>query len=102
MADEAAAPLLVTQGVTGVRDLGAKLEEIDALRDRIESGAVLGPRIVRTGPTLNGAPNAPHHRVIDSAETARQAVEELKSAGVDLLKTHNATGRLDLVFLARS
>jgi imidazolonepropionase-like amidohydrolase len=85
--------LLVTQGVIGVRDLGAILEETDALRTRIESGELLGPRILRTGPTLNGAPNAPFHRVIDSAEAAQVAVSELKAAGVDLLKTHNATGR---------
>lgn len=93
MADPSAPPLLVSQGVTGVRDLGGELEEIDALRDRIDAGEVLGPRIVRAGPTLNGAQNGAHHRVIDSAEAAGEAVAELKAAGVDLLKTHNATGR---------
>lgn len=93
MADPNAAPLMVTQGVTGARDLGAVLEEIDALRDRITSGDLLGPRIVRVGPTLNGAANGPHHRVIDSPEAAREAVADLAGKGVDLLKTHNATGR---------
>lgn len=85
--------LMVTQGVTGARDLGGRLEEVDALRARIESGALLGPRIVRTGPTLNGAQNAPFHRVIDSPDSARLAVLDLSAAGVDLLKTHNATER---------
>jgi imidazolonepropionase-like amidohydrolase len=93
MADVNAAPLMVTQGVTGARDLGAVLEEIDALRDRIRSGDVLGPRITRVGPTLNGAPNAAHHRVIDTPEAARAAVADLAGKGVDLLKTHNATER---------
>ena len=93
MADESAPPLLVTQGVIGARDLGGELEEIDALRDRIDSGELLGPQIVRVGPTLNGAQNGAHHRVIDSAESARLAVADLGTAGVDLLKTHNATGR---------
>lgn len=92
-ADVQAPPLLVTQGVTGVRDLGAKLEEIEALRGRIASGELLGPRVVRSGPTLNGAKHGSHHRVIESADDARQAVEELAASGVDLLKTHNATGR---------
>ncbi|MDH3734444.1 MAG: amidohydrolase family protein [Gemmatimonadota bacterium] len=93
MADLNAAPLMVTQGVTGARDLGAIFEEIDALRDRILAEEVLGPRIVRVGPTLNGAPNGPHHRVIDTPEAARAAVTDLEQAGADLLKTHNATER---------
>ncbi len=93
MADVNATPLMVTQGVTGARDLGGVLEEIDALRDRILSGDLLGPRITRAGPTLNGAPNAAHHRVIDTPETARAAVADLAGKGVDFLKTHNATER---------
>ena len=48
---------------------------------------------MRVGPTLNGAPNGPHHRVIATPEDARQAVAELAADGVDLLKTHNATER---------
>ncbi len=93
LGNEKALPLLVTQGVTGVRELGSIPEEIEALRRRVEEGALLGPRIVRAGPTLNGAANGAHHRVIDSPQAARQAVDELRNAGMDLLKTHNATDR---------
>jgi imidazolonepropionase-like amidohydrolase len=42
---------------------------------------------------LNGAQNAPFHRVIDSPDAARAAVAELREAGVDFLKTHNVTER---------
>jgi imidazolonepropionase-like amidohydrolase len=93
MLDDHAPPLLVTQGVLGVRDMGAEPERIEALRTRIASGALLGPRVVRVGPTLNSAANAPHHRVIATPAEARAAVAELEAAGVDLLKTHNATDR---------
>ena len=86
-------PLLVTQGVTGVRDLGAVPEKIEAIRRRIAAGEVLGPTIVRAGPTLNGIQADAHHRVIDSPDDARRAVAELRAAGFDLLKTHNATRR---------
>jgi imidazolonepropionase-like amidohydrolase len=86
-------PLLVTQGVTGVRDLGAVPEAIEELRRRIAMGELLGPTIVRAGPTLNGAQNDGHHRVIDSPEDARRAVADLRAAGFDLVKTHNATRR---------
>jgi len=91
--DDHAPPLLATQGVLGVRDMGAVPEEMEAIRGRIESGELLGPHVVRAGPTLNGAPNAAHHRVIGTPEEARAAVADLAAAGVDLLKTHNATGR---------
>lgn len=86
-------PLLVTQGVTGVRDLGAVPEAIEELRRRVAMGELLGPTIVRAGPTLNGAQYDAHHRVIDSPEEARQAVADLGTAGFDLIKTHNATRR---------
>ncbi len=92
-ADPNAAPLMVTQGVTGARDLGGLLATIDSMRSLILTGQIPGPRITRAGPTLNGAQNAPFHRVIDSPEAAREAVADLKAKGVDLLKTHNATGR---------
>lgn len=91
--DDHAPELLVAQGVLGVRDLGGVPEEVEALRERIESGKLLGPRMVRAGPTLNGAPNGPHHRVVETPEEAREAVAELAAAGMDLIKTHNATGR---------
>lgn len=85
--------LLVTQGVTGVRDLGARPREIKALRDRILAGELLGPRIVRAGPTLNGSVEGPHHRLVDSPEAAHEAVAELAADGVDLIKNHNQTPR---------
>ena len=85
--------LLAAHGVTGARDLGGIVERIAELRARIESGELLGPRIVRAGPTLNGATNGAHHRVVATPEEATTAAAELKAAGMDLLKTHNAVDR---------
>ncbi|MDX1385425.1 MAG: amidohydrolase family protein, partial [Thermoanaerobaculia bacterium] len=90
--DDSVPPLLVTQGVTAVRDMGGHLDRLLPLRERIRRGELLGPRILMAGPTLNGAPNAPFHRVIEDAEAARAAVAELADV-VDFFKTHNATGR---------
>lgn len=93
LSDANAPALLVTQGVTGARDAGGILVEIDALRDSIRSGGKLGPRILRAGSTLNGVAVGPHHRAIESPAEAREAVADLKASGVDFLKTHNQTGR---------
>ncbi|MBM3822353.1 MAG: amidohydrolase family protein [Verrucomicrobia bacterium] len=49
-----ALPALVANGVTGVRDLGGLLRDIDEWRIKIDSGLLVGPRIIRAGPTLNG------------------------------------------------
>ena len=102
LSDPSAAPLLVTQGVTGARDVGGYLERLDSLRARIRSGEIPGPRILRAGPTLNGQSFAPFQRVIDSPEAARAAVAELDARGVDFLKTHNQTGREPYFALLRA
>ena len=92
MADAHAPPMMIAHGVTGARDLGGPLDEIEALRDRIEAGELVGPRILHSGPTLNGAQNGSHHRVVANPDEARAAVEELVGR-VDFFKTHNATER---------
>jgi imidazolonepropionase-like amidohydrolase len=48
-------PLLVANGVTGVRDMGGKFEVIKALRKQIADGALPGPHIIAAGPQLGGA-----------------------------------------------
>ncbi|MDH3207835.1 MAG: amidohydrolase family protein [Gemmatimonadota bacterium] len=92
-ADPSAGPLLVTQGVTGARDMGSVLDEVEAARRRFDRGEALGPRILRAGPTLNGGVFGDHHRLIGDPDAARAAVALLDSIGVDVIKTHNETGR---------
>src|SRR6266404_5477332 len=49
-----ALPLLVANGITNVRDMGGRLEEIDEWRSKISAGLLVGPEIIRVGPMLNG------------------------------------------------
>jgi imidazolonepropionase-like amidohydrolase len=49
-------PLFVLEGVTGVRDMGGRLEVLSRWRDSIAAGQLVGPRIVACGPLLDGAP----------------------------------------------
>lgn len=88
---------LAANGVLTVRDLGGRLSEIDAWRGGIEAGGRIGPRIFRSGPTLNGQANGWHHVAIANEAEARAAVRTLKVAGVDFIKIHNALGREALV-----
>src|SRR2546423_2747877 len=80
--------VLVAYGVTGVRDMGNSLRDVDTWRVQIADGARIGPRIYRVGPILNGQVFGPAHVEIDNADQARAAVRVLKHVGVDFIKTH--------------
>jgi imidazolonepropionase-like amidohydrolase len=80
-------PLLVANGITGVRDMGGDLDALLAWRRDIESGALLGPHIVAAGPFIvaGGKKSAEQYPVANAAE-AREAVRDLKQRGADFIK----------------
>lgn len=84
---------LVANGVTGVRDLGNALANVDAWRARIAGRALIGPQIFRVGPILNGEEFGPQQLAIQTAAEARTAVRVLKKIGVDAIKLHTMLPR---------
>ena len=88
-----ALPALVANGVTGVRDLGGLLRDIDEWRIKIDSGLMVGPRIFRSGPTLNGRQFGIHQVAVMNESEARGAVRALYKSGVDCIKVHRAISR---------
>ena len=93
--DETTLGVLVANGVTSVRDMGGELDVLEAWRARIERGELVGPRIFRAGPTVDGPkpPDTPHRLTITNPEEARAAVARLQGLGVDFIKIHNAVPR---------
>jgi len=90
-ATEGAFPLLIMNGVTGVRDMGGDLAQIDRWRSEIEKGTRVGPHIIRAGPFVDGPKEGVTNRLtVRTPEEARQAVRDLKAKGVDFIKVHNA------------
>ncbi len=86
--------LFVAKGVVGTRDMGGDADFILPLRERVKSGAVLGPEIVASGPILDDAPPGfPYRRRVTNAQEARAAVADLKRLGVDFIKVHDHTPR---------
>lgn len=84
-------PPLIMNGVTGVRDMGGDLAEIDGWRSEIYSGARVGPHIIRAGPFVDGPKEGVTNRLtVRTPEEARRAVHDLKAKGVDFIKVHNA------------
>jgi imidazolonepropionase-like amidohydrolase len=88
-----ALPALVANGVTGVRDLGGLLRELEDWRVRIDSGSIIGPRILRSGPVLNGREFGVHQIPVTNGSEARGAVRALYKSGVDCIKVHRAISR---------
>jgi imidazolonepropionase-like amidohydrolase len=91
-------PALITYGVTGVRDVGGDLRQIDKWRKEIAEGTLVGPRIFRAGPFVDGPKKMDETRaartmVVNNAEEARAAVRKLKQLGVDFIKAHNGLSR---------
>jgi len=92
-ATASALPVLVANGVTGVRDCGSDLTEIDDWRTKIAAGLLVGPQIVRPGPILNGQSFNRYQLVAGGPAEARGIVRVLKWLGVDFIKVHRRLRR---------
>lgn len=95
---EAALPLLIANGVMGVRDMGGDLTQIDTWRKEISEGTRVGPHIIRCGPFVDGPKKMDAFRtaitvVVTNAAEERSVVRSLKQRGVDFIKTHSRIPR---------
>ena len=76
-------------GVTTVQDLHEALDSVLRLRDRVNLGAVAGPRIYSAGVMIDGLPTTyPDAIGANSPRDARKAVDRLVNAGADLVKVY--------------
>jgi imidazolonepropionase-like amidohydrolase len=93
-AQDISLPLFVANGITGVRDMGSELDVVQGWRDEIEAGRMLGPRILTSGPMLDGPkPRFPSSLAIASPEEAHRAVADLKKRGADFIKLQSLIPR---------
>lgn len=90
---ESALPLLVATGITNVRDMGGRLMQIDDWRSRIAAGILVGPHIIRVGPTMNGKSFNAFQMVPGGPEATRGAIRALQFIGVDAIKVHRRLPR---------
>ncbi|MEN6535218.1 MAG: hypothetical protein ABFD89_16260, partial [Bryobacteraceae bacterium] len=93
IAGASALPVLLANGVTGVRDMGGRLAEVDQWRNLIAEGVMAGPRIFRAGPIVNGKVSDPLQIAVESRAEGHGAVSALRTAGVDFVKVHSAVSR---------
>jgi Amidohydrolase family len=93
-ATEAALPMFVASGITGVRDMGSP--SFATLRQwsvQALSGERIGPRIVAAGPQLTEGPPYFWQMQVRNAAEGRRAVDELAEEGVDFIKVTQSLDR---------
>ncbi len=82
-------PAFIAYGVTGVQDMGSDFTRTSAWRAAIDSGKAVGPRIVTSGPPVNGVPSDDDKLPVIVAKTpeeARRAFDRLYEMDVDFVK----------------
>lgn len=82
-------PLYVVNGVTGVRDMAGDWNQLVAWRREIANGTLLGPRMIVSGPYIEGGDVPIPHLLARNPEEARVAVDSLVTLGVDFIKLHS-------------
>jgi amidohydrolase family protein len=100
-------PLFIVNGVTSVREMNTKLENMPQVREwrRLQSdGSLVAPRIAAVGTLVDGPAGVettnllalqpgPTANSVSTPEEARQFVREVKAAGVDFVKTYSSLSR---------
>ena len=86
--------LFVANGITTIRGMLGQASHLK-LRDQLASGEVFGPRLITSGPSLNG-------RSVSGAADAARQVREQKSAGYDFIKVHPGLSSDEFAALAKT
>src|SRR5580700_7576611 len=88
-------PLFIANGVTGVRDMGGDVPALLAWRKQLAEGEIIGPRMIISGPMLDGyLPDGkslrfPSSIPVTTPASAVAAVDSLKAQGVDFIKVQS-------------
>jgi imidazolonepropionase-like amidohydrolase len=80
--------LYVANGVTGVRDMAGEWDTLKTWRAEIDAGRLVGPRLVVSGPYLEGGDVPIPHILTRTAAEGRAGVDSLAKLGVDFIKVH--------------
>jgi imidazolonepropionase-like amidohydrolase len=99
------APLFIATGVTSVRDMGGDFVQLEKMRNEIDEGTLIGPRIKMPGPMLESArwitmvekllhkPLLPKRVGVEKPEEAAEKVNAVAAMGVDFLKIRTCASK---------
>jgi len=87
-------PLLLANGVTGIREMFGDLDTIKKIRLEIASGDIIGPMIFSAGDIIDGdPPSISSSDVAKTPEEGRELVRKQKAEGADFIKVYNSLER---------
>lgn len=88
-------PLYVAHGVTGIRDMGGRLDLLAAYREQRAKDAAALPDVIAAGQVLDGAdPVSPEISIaVPDRSAASAAVATLQRAGADFIKVYTLLER---------
>jgi imidazolonepropionase-like amidohydrolase len=79
----------VANGITTVRNMAGDTTHL-AMRRRVRSGAIVGPRIVTAGPVVEATPlSHPDNVALDDPATVSRELSRQRAAGYDFVKVYN-------------
>jgi hypothetical protein len=78
------------------------LPQVRAWQPRIADGSLIGPRIVASGPYLEGGLVPIPFLMVKTPEQGRAAVDSLAKLGVDFVKVHNRLSRASYFAIAEA
>jgi imidazolonepropionase-like amidohydrolase len=88
--------MYIANGVLGIRNMGGAAKDVFPLREAIAAGRRLGPKIVASGPIVDGPDSwsNPGFTVsVKSGDEARATVRSLKQQGSDFIKVYDGLSR---------
>jgi imidazolonepropionase-like amidohydrolase len=97
-----ALPLYIANGVTGVRDMAGEWATLTQWRREIATGTLIGPRMIVSGPYLEGGDVPIPHLLVRTPAEAAPAVDSLIKLGVDFIKVHSQLTRESYLAIARA
>jgi imidazolonepropionase-like amidohydrolase len=94
--------MYIANGVTGVRDMAGDLDTLNLWRREIAAGTRIGPRMIASGPYLEGGDVPIPHLLVRDPADAEAAVDSLIALGVDFIKVHSQLTRESWFAIARA
>jgi imidazolonepropionase-like amidohydrolase len=93
--DEYFFPLLIANGVTGIRDMFESVKAAETWKKKIAEGRIYGPEMRIAGPILDGPkPIWPGSVAVSTPEEGRRAVDSLKDIlHTDFIKVYSLLSR---------
>lgn len=87
-------PLLLANGVIGIRSMFDQLDSIQSWNRQIEKGSLIGPEIYTSGPIVDGPrPMWPGSVALTNSAHASSNIDSLVALGIDFVKVYSFMNR---------